>query len=203
LRVSVCAGALCSSEKPVCYCIALCGAPGLGKTTVANLVLTHKAIAETFPRIIPVLVGQNPSIDKIFMYIWGEQDWGMLRSWNTVEEGRRILEAQMASEPRTLLVLDDVWTHEALQLLNICNGGEHKLLVTSRSRSILSRIPQKQCKVFCEELRLRDDHARHLLCMHAFHSTGTPPQEDGWERMVEAVMKKCANVPHSLQVRDS
>jgi hypothetical protein len=185
----------------VCHYVALCGGPGLGKTTVANLVLAHETIEEMFPRIITVGVGQNPSIDKIFIDIWCDQDWGMLPSWDTAEKGREILGAQLDTQQHTLLVLDDVWTHEALRLLNICSGAKHKLLVTSRSRSILSNIPKKQCKVFCEELRLRDDGARKLLCMHAFHPTDCPPQEDRWVKVVDAVMEKCAKVPLVLKVR--
>jgi hypothetical protein len=174
----------------------------MGKSTVARLVEAHEAVKTAFPNIIHVpRLGQSPDIKEVFTRIWTEQQsWGFPRNWESPERARESFVAQMGVSQRTLLVLDDVRTHEALRILNVCASGQHKLLVTTQNPAILSDFDETELKVFGKELHLEDGHARNLLCMHAFPATGTPPQEDGWDQLVEAVTRRCKNVPLSLSV---
>jgi hypothetical protein len=174
----------------------------MGKSVVARLVETHEAVKTAFPNIVHVpRVGQSPDIKEVFTWIWTEQQsWLFPRNWESPEQGREDVVRQMGVSQRTLLVLDDVRTHEALQILNVCASGQHKLLVTTHSPSILSHFDETELKVFGKELHLDHGHAQNLLCMHAFPATGTPPQEGGWDTLVDAVTRRCKNVPLSLSV---
>jgi hypothetical protein len=194
--------------------VALCGDPGIGKTTVASLVRTHAAIQRLFPQIIYVPhVGHTANIKKLLSRILEQlpairsDHWGQRladRRWENPEEWKKDLAARLGSRPRTLLVLEDVWTHEALGALNICTGSsQHKLLVTSCNSTILSEFDEMRCRVFCQELQLEERHARDLLCMHAFPPHSNPPQEEGWGRLIAAVAQKCRHLPLSLAVRDA
>jgi hypothetical protein len=201
LTGSIFAGALCATAKPVCRYVALCGDPGMGKSTIARLVENHHAVRGAFPRIFRVPgVGQTPNIREAFEKICKELFCSGLPLGKTKEEWREHLAAQLDRGARTLLVLDDVWTPDVLRDLNICTGGKHKLLVTSRNPCILSDFDETEQKVFGKELLLHDGHARDLLCMCAFPATCTPSQEDGWDVLIEAVRQRCKNVPLSLSV---
>jgi hypothetical protein len=213
----VSAGVLCATEEGVPVYVALAGDPGIGKTTVANLVAEHPAVKQAFKRRISVAgVGQSPSIRAAFTTMWKELTGGRGREpeWLTdssedPKAARRELMKHLEPSQRTLLLLDDVWSPEAVQLLNICTADPHKMLVTSRDRDILARnvgntqYAVEECRLFGQsELRLSDDHAIRILCSHAkvpCHQDVS--QVEVGKELIDAVRKKCNNNPLALHVR--
>jgi hypothetical protein len=197
--------------------VALAGDPGIGKTTVANLVAAHPAVKEEFQQIIVVSgVGRIPNLRAAFTTMWkalpeggGEEpDW-LTHSAKHPEDARKELKNLLQPSTRTLLLLDDVWCPEAVQRLNICTADPHKMLVTSRDLNILANTEYRAeyCRLFQSELRLCDHHALRILARKVLRSqptVGVAPDASQvvGKDLMRKVRKKCKNNPLALEVRE-
>lgn len=188
--------------------VALVGLPGIGKTTVANAVVTSAAVDKGFQHIIRVDgVGQHPDIESIFTQVWekhfntGGQSCPNWLNHFDPEKARE--EMSRLLRPGTLILLDDVWTGDVFKQMTFCTG-DSKVLVTSRNRSILEegRCYSADCKVF-DELELDDLSANTLFRQHAFPPDGTPPTGREWKHRIEQVVNRCKRLPLALSVRTS
>ena len=113
--------------------IALYGLPGVGKTTLAAALLTHKQIIEYFSDgFLWASLGPQPNLSGTF------SRWGQLLGITDIEASRLITIEQWSQalhhalgNRRMLLVLDDVWKCEDALALKIA-GAHCSYLVTTR-----------------------------------------------------------------------
>ena len=115
------------------------GQGGVGKTTMAALVVRDSAVRGAFGCIGWVSVGQTPSIIELqrVLFLQLMRDPMPVKDNATPESQLLDLQAICAGK-RWLLVLDDVWDPQHAKLLNcVDSSSPSKLLVTTRIRGLL------------------------------------------------------------------
>lgn len=108
------------------------GLPGVGKTTLAIALVQHETIRLQFPDgILWARLGPAPDLRSLLNH------WGMLLGFPTSASDQETTKNlshilhQRLGQRRFLLILDDVWTNEALTPLLI-GGPKCAYLVTTR-----------------------------------------------------------------------
>ncbi|GLT92219.1 hypothetical protein SLE2022_100680 [Rubroshorea leprosula] len=175
-----------------CCVFGICGIGGSGKTTLASEVCRDVEVQSYFKdRILFLTVSQSPNIEllraKIFGFICGNEamDSGsfLVPQWNSQVEWR--------NGPRTLVVLDDVWSQGVLEQLIFRIPG-CKTIVVSRFK--FSNVLDATYEL---EL-LREDEAMALFCCTAFGEETIPPAAN--EALVKQIVDECKGLPLALKV---
>ncbi|XP_042039506.1 putative late blight resistance protein homolog R1A-10 [Salvia splendens] len=126
--------------------MSIVGMPGLGKTTLAWKVFKNQDVISEFPNRIWVYVTQTPNIKNVFLEILKEftsEDMSGLRFDKLKETVQYYL-----NDRKFLLVLDDVWTTEAWNAINVVLQNSYsmsKVIVTSRHEGVGNKasLPRK------------------------------------------------------------
>ncbi|GLT57906.1 hypothetical protein SLA2020_308430 [Shorea laevis] len=175
-----------------CCVFGICGIGGSGKTTLASEVCRDVEVQSYFKdRILFLTVSQSPNVEqlraKIFGFICGNEamdsDSFLVPQWNSQVEWR--------NGPRTLVVLDDVWSLGVLEQLIFRIPG-CKTIVVSRFK--FSNVLDATYEV---EL-LREDEAMALFCCTAFGEEAIPPAAN--EALVKQIVDECKGLPLALKV---
>eukprot|EP00884_Botryococcus_braunii_P014969 jgi/Botrbrau1/23473/Bobra.106_1s0027.2 len=189
--------------------LALCGMPGLGKTTIARRVFEE--LKAGFNKHLFMTVSKSPDCFQLLTDACKKLVPGMKEfPFRTAAEVRDDLMRQLQKKEWTvLLVLDDVWSEEHLEVLNFATGimkeqstllrdDCSRLIITTRNSGVLSPLKREQS--VSEEMPplLESPHDLHLLCHHAF-SNSEPQQEDLW-KVVQEVVAECKGNPLMLKV---
>ena len=140
---------------------ALYGLPGVGKTTLAQVVARHETIKQHFPDGV-LWVGLGPSPDVVSMLTY----WGTLLSvseeaMHTAQtiEAMHTLVRQALSLRRVLLVIDDAWTSEAA-LPFLLGSSTCAHLLTTRFPQIALLVTEEAPFLVSE---LDEQETTHLL----------------------------------------
>ncbi|EOY12400.1 Cc-nbs-lrr resistance protein, putative [Theobroma cacao] len=140
--------------------IGLHGMPGVGKTTLAEVVGKQATEQKLFDKVVIVTVSQTPNFNKIQDRIAEILHFNFKAS---TEKGKaEELWRRLKSEKKILIILDDVWKELELQIIGIPFGGEHegcKILLTTRDQQVC-------CKMDCEEefkLNILSEHEAWVL----------------------------------------
>ncbi|KAI8560892.1 hypothetical protein RHMOL_Rhmol04G0291400 [Rhododendron molle] len=183
--------------------IAIVGMPGLGKTTLAQLVYKDKKVVEYFgDNKMWICVSDDFKIERLLnemvQSLFGEKS-----EIPNIEGIVRKL-GEKLKEKKYLLVLDDVWnTNPQIwdQLISSLKGTEgsngSKIIVTTRSMDVVyaMRVPQSLTH---QLLELSHDDSWTLFRKNAFASGGpieTKPLVVIGRKMVE----KCKGVPLAIK----
>lgn len=132
-------------------------------------------------RILFLTVSQSPDVEllraKIWGFITGNEAMGYTNNM-FVPSGK--LQCEWGSGPRTLVVLDDVWSQSVLEQL-IFRIPTYKTMVVSRFKFPTTVVNE----VYKVEL-LREDESMSLFCHSAFGQNRIPPGAD--ETLVKQVI---------------
>ncbi|OMO67569.1 Disease resistance protein [Corchorus olitorius] len=101
------------------------------------------------------------------------------------------LPSECGSGPRTLVVLDDVWSESVLEQL-VFQIPTCKTLVVSRFK-----FPTRLVGEVYEFELLRDDESMSLFCHSAFGQKSIPPSAD--ENLVKQIVNECKELPLALK----
>ncbi|MEU4626330.1 NB-ARC domain-containing protein [Actinoplanes sp. NPDC023801] len=117
---------------------AVCGAGGFGKTTVARLVRADPRVLRRFSgRVYWVTLGRDARrgalVEKVNDLL-KRIDPGRAQQFTDVRQAAEHLAAVLAEGPRRLLVLDDVWFDDQLEVFPV--AGPCVRLVTTRIPSL-------------------------------------------------------------------
>ena len=142
---------------------ALNGLPGVGKTTLALMLAHDEPVRAHFSGgILWAGLGQNPAVDDILNQWADALGVSLSRVVETADPARRVqaaIEAVAARRGPLLLVIDDAWSLEAAQTLNLaCENCA--VLLTTRDEVIAKRFAS-QPPARVEELP--EDEAVRLL----------------------------------------
>ena len=114
------------------------GAGGFGKTTVAKLVRADRRVLRRYRgRIYWVTLGRDARKQALTGLVNGliaQVDPGRAVAFTDTRQAGEHLGALLASGPRRLLVLDDVWSEEQVAVFPA--GGKSARLVTTRNPSL-------------------------------------------------------------------
>jgi hypothetical protein len=119
--------------------VAAHGQGGVGKTTIAIMLVNDDSVRSTFTRIAWVSVGQSPEIMAMQQELYQQfTNTPMeITDASTTDSQLALLQAECAGK-RWLLVLDDVWDKAHEQMLNCMDANSaSKALVTTRTRGLL------------------------------------------------------------------
>ncbi|KAK9672813.1 hypothetical protein RND81_12G126600 [Saponaria officinalis] len=184
--------------------LTIVGVGGLGKTTLAQLVLKDERISRHFPTILWAGVSDHDRIAERLnlLDILGN----VLESatgkrpviGSSLDNVQRRLRAQLAGK-RFLLVLDDVWSenrNELIRLAGFLTGGlcGSQVLVTSRSQETARLIGSGRPYVL---QGLSEEQSWELFTSVAFEG-GNPPDE--FVQIGQEIVKWCTNVPFVISV---
>ncbi|KAF2538371.1 hypothetical protein F2Q70_00006679 [Brassica cretica] len=163
--------------------VGISGMSGSGKTTLAKELARDEEVLGHFGRrVLFLTVSQSPNIEELKAVIWG------FLTGN--EDGFGATLPEPVGQTQRLVILDDVWTREALDKLMFKIPGTTTLVV---SRSKLAD-PRTTYEV---EL-LNENEATSLFCLSAFNEKSVP---FGYSKeLVKQVVAECKGLPLSLKV---
>ncbi|KAL4282246.1 hypothetical protein GQ457_03G039260 [Hibiscus cannabinus] len=174
--------------------VGIWGIGGSGKTTLASEICKDNQVRSHFnDRILFLTVSQSPDLQQLRARIWGFLTGNEAMGYTNnlfVPQGK--LQCEWGSGPRTLVVLDDVWSLSVLEQL-IFRIPTYKTLVVSRFKFPTTVVHE----VYKVEL-LREDESLSLFCHSAFGQTSIPPTAN--ESLVKQIVNECKGLPLALKV---
>ncbi|KAG1370925.1 putative disease resistance RPP13-like protein 1 [Cocos nucifera] len=184
------------------------GAPGIGKTTLAQLVYDDVQVKQDFKwrfwvslskgfdvrRVIKEIIEAVRTFTKENQVIIKDLDAG-----KNCDSSLDALQCQlrgMVSGRKFLLVLDNLWAEnfqfwETLRLPLMDGGKESKVLITARSKLVLKGMPTLLC-IHLEGLT--EDPCAELLLKQAFPN-GCSSQHPNLEKISKKIVKRCHGSP--------
>jgi hypothetical protein len=188
-------------------CVLVHGMGGTGKTVTAVAVVQEAAIRTHFSNIYWLVVGQDATVGgklrQLQSILYKQLSGKTVKSEEVQakdeQEWRGMLSDAMTMR-RALVVLDDPWLPDQVRYLNPVDGSrtEHRLLVTTRIRSLLPRAA-------CIELALmnRDEAAALLLGLAHIQQAAYLKQHKGAEwppKAAHDIAAECGLLPMTLSI---
>ncbi|WRX28897.1 NB-ARC - like 10 [Theobroma cacao] len=186
--------------------IGLHGMPGVGKTTLAEVVLKQATEQKLFDKVVSVTLSQTPNFNEMRERI--AELFGLKFKASTEKGKAEELWRRLKGEKKILIILDDVWEKLELHTIGIPFGGEHegcKILLTTRLQQVCSQMDcQEEFKLnilsedeawalFKDKAALKDDSPTLNVAKEVAHECGGLPlaivtvanalkgeSEDGW-----------------------
>ncbi|KAL8490639.1 hypothetical protein ACS0TY_022585 [Phlomoides rotata] len=157
-----------SQEQSGIQVLSIVGPPGLGKTTLAQLVYNHSRVEGSFVPRIWICVSNPFDRAAIAKGILESIEKGSSQGADQLDELLKRVSERIKGK-KFLLVLDDVWTEnwrdwEFLKNFLKCGGAGSKILVTTRSEIVAETMGKSE--IFCPGL-LSDDDCWLVLCRTA------------------------------------
>ncbi|GAB4839583.1 hypothetical protein Ancab_029106 [Ancistrocladus abbreviatus] len=194
-----------SAETDVGICVvAIVGMPGIGKTTLAQVVFNNSWVDGTFPLNVWVYVSDVFDIHSVTMTILNQlpsdSDRESLGTSGNLDYLQRTLRQRVAGK-RILIVLDDVWLEKSrdwnllLCPLRSALGGSAIITTTRHHKVVDMMSPDLTIPLdeFCLEERLR------LLEKHT-GSEFISFQESTMESFGRLIAEKCGGLPLALSM---
>jgi hypothetical protein len=173
--------------------VGIAGMAGLGKSTLATYLYNLKR--SDFSRscfLSEIRKKDLPSLQRKLLRDLLGCDFHI----EDTRQGKGIFRDRLRGL-QVLIVLDDADHIEQINSLLVTDvvGSRSLILITSRDQDLLRRSSPKT--VVYNVKPLQRDHAQELFCWHAF---GQSEPCEGFECLVEEVLKICSGLPLSLQV---
>jgi len=162
------------------------GMGGLGKSILAKLVARNPNVRRTFgDGVFWVPIGNKPNLLNAQHRLAQELGCSELRIQD-VEQGRLLL-GELLEPLSVLLVLDDVWSREAVHAFDLL-GPKCRILITSQDAGLLTSIGSKHCQLGF----LSDSEALSVLANASGLKTYGLPEE------ACEIARMCGNLPLAL-----
>ncbi|KAL5707360.1 hypothetical protein ACHQM5_025417 [Ranunculus cassubicifolius] len=187
-----------SSQGEALRVIAIVGIGGLGKTSLAKMILNEERVNANFKTKMWVCVSEPFNLGSVAKAIIKEAtgDGQESAEW---EEVHRCL-CQSVKGKQFLLVLDDVWTEDPnhwRQLKLALDGGApgSRIIVTTRNRTVAKMMGSSDFDVHDLENLSNDDS---WLLLRDVALVGKEKEEEKFEKIGREIAIKCKGVPLAI-----
>ncbi|XP_075654347.1 TMV resistance protein N-like, partial [Castanea sativa] len=189
-------------SNEVCF-LGIHGLPGIGKTTIANVVywiIAHQFGGSCFLEKVrekSINCGMIQLQKKLLSKILQDDSYLMVDS---EFEGTNLIRERICCK-KVLLVLDDVDNSEQIKkLLGTCDwfASGSVVIITTKDTHVLTALPKGRLIYKVKELGQCE--ARDLFNMHAFHPN--EPKED-YSKLAELIISYAEGLPLALKVMGS
>ncbi len=185
--------------------VAVRGMGGVGKTLLLQILYGSQKVHDHFravpktpesqlPKFIWCTVTQRP--DMMALYRTFSAELGLQPEETVIPEYYKHKLFNHFKHRRVLLVLDDVWTVEAFNSLDLARGKGSVTLLSTRNHSLLDKISRQVMQQEMTPLSKEDSWS--LFCEHAFKPPSNVPRE--LEALARCVAKECQGLPLALKV---
>jgi WD40 repeat protein len=163
------------------------GMGGIGKSVLAAAVCQDCDIRRSFhDGIYWVVLGQKPNIQNALRYITGDATI----DYDSNPQSARDCLKNFLKQKNCLIVLDDVWTQEHLEVFTSDEVLRCRLLVTTRNKQTIKHLSES-----CVEIDLLcNNDALLLLSKACDKSKSKLPAE------AEQIIKECGNLPLAVNM---
>jgi disease resistance protein RPS2 len=172
------------------------GMGGVGKTLLLQTVYGSAKVLGHFrgANFIWLTVGQTPDVMALYRTLSKKLHLDPELHANP-EDFKRYLHTGFIRR-RVFLVLDDVWSGEAFDSLDLAKGDGSVTLLTTRIQSLLERVSPDICQVHMTPLSPEDSWS--LFCVHAFKPPSNVPCE--LKALAQSMAEECQGLPLALKV---
>ncbi|KAH7677478.1 P-loop containing nucleoside triphosphate hydrolase protein [Dioscorea alata] len=186
--------------------IPIVGMPGVGKTTLTQLIYNHSSVCENFELRVWVYVSQDFHVARLVKVLI-ESITKSLCSVDELDELQDCLKS-LLQEKRFLIVLDDVWNEEQIlwdKLSSLlCSGvGGCRVIVTTRNESVAKIVQANMpvCRLNC----LSDDDCWKIFRRQAFGGgeVDLDAFPAGLVEIGKMIADKCKGLPLAAKVLGS
>ncbi len=133
-----------------------------------------------------ITIGQNPNIDKILQHITGDNSI----SFRDKQEEAKDKLTMFQKEKNCLIVLDDVWKQEHIELFLNDAALRSRLLITTRNKHAVKHLSEDTFTIGL----LSDDDALLLLANKSNQKFKELPKE------AAEIVKQCGNLPLAISM---
>ncbi|XP_042025048.1 putative late blight resistance protein homolog R1A-3 [Salvia splendens] len=177
--------------------VAVCGMPGVGKTTLAKKMYNHPSFIHKFDVCSWCVVSQKYQMKNLLIDILVNLKVVLEKEdmLNTGEESLKVVIHQILYKRRYLIVMDDVWGSEAWDDLQACfpdNENGSRILLTSRNRKV---APPDS--IICELPLMSNNNCWKLLRKKVFQDQPVPPN---LKKTATRIARKCQGLPLAVVV---
>ncbi|KAL5566472.1 hypothetical protein UlMin_029636 [Ulmus minor] len=193
---------------PASGVVSICGMGGLGKTTLAKEVYHRSQVKNHFDGFAWKYVSQQFQAREI----WEGILFNLLSpSDNRRKEIKAMLNDevvtklhQVLQQKKCLVVLDDVWTIEAWDILKAAFSENTKILITTRIKDVAEHAKKERRGFVCEPQTLTDEESWELLEKKASYlqsiKTINPNNYEEMKKLGKDMLKHCGGLPLAVVV---
>uniref|UniRef100_A0A0C9RM11 TSA: Wollemia nobilis Ref_Wollemi_Transcript_11548_3732 transcribed RNA sequence n=1 Tax=Wollemia nobilis TaxID=56998 RepID=A0A0C9RM11_9CONI len=169
---------------------------GGGKTTLALALCEDSEVKGFFGNnVFFFTVSQSPNLKSVLHTMWEKLINKKIPEFQNAEDAHIQLQQELLMQSMPILVvLDDVWSRAALDIL-LFEGPGYKTLVTTRDSSTIPKSPSTR---LYQLPLLEPDDALSLFCFWAFGQTTIPSTAQ--ENLIKQVKAECRGLPLALKV---
>ncbi|KAK4588990.1 hypothetical protein RGQ29_019835 [Quercus rubra] len=195
------------NEDKHCQVVSICGMGGLGKTTLAKKVYHHSEVRRHFDGFAWAYISQQCKTRDVWEGILikltspTKDERDQILKMRDEELAKRLNQVQ--KEKRCLVILDDIWSKEAWDLLSpgfpLGQESRSKILLTTRNREVALHIDPSG--FLHEPGCLNEEQSWELFQKKAFHRND--PEFKIFkvmEKLGREMVARCAGLPLAIIV---
>lgn len=180
--------------------VSIVGMPGLGKTTLAQLVYKNDSVVRHFDNRMWVCVSDDFDVDRLLVEMVESLT---LKSFEVSNREAIIKRLQQdLNEKMYLLVLDDVWNEDRGKwdsmrkcLMEIGGSRGSRIMITTRSEEVVTAMQS----VLTHRLEVLPDEDGWNLFRQITFSSGGAEETPGLKEIGRRILQRCRGVPLAIK----
>ncbi|KAL4627750.1 hypothetical protein ACB092_05G188300 [Castanea dentata] len=189
------------NEDKHCQVVSICGMGGLGKTTLAKKVYHHSEVRRHFDGFAWAYISQQCKTRDVWEGIFikltspTKDERDQILKMRDEELAKKLNQVQ--KEKRCLVILDDIWSKEAWDILSpgfpVGQKSSSKILLTTRNREVALHVDPSG--FLHEPGCLNEEQSWELFQKKAFHRN-----DPDMEKLGREMVARCAGLPLAIIV---
>ncbi|KAL5539802.1 hypothetical protein UlMin_044296 [Ulmus minor] len=194
--------------NPASGVVSICGMGGLGKTTLAREVYRRSEVKTHFNCFAWVYVSQQfqpkEILEEILFHLLSPAG-NRRKEIKAMSKSALVTELhQELEEKKCLVVLDDVWTIDAWDILKAAFSENTKILITTRIKDVAEHAKQERSGFVCEPEHLNGEESWELLEKKASYlqsiKATNPNNYEEMKKLGKDMLKHCGGLPLAVVV---